>query len=54
MARVITKKQVKQYRRDFSSDVTARVAQNAVTGGDLLEIALNRDLVQDIDSSYSI
>ncbi len=54
MARVITKKQVKQYRRDFSSDVTARVAQNAVTGGDLLEIALNRDLVQDIDSSFSI
>jgi bleomycin hydrolase len=30
------------------------VAQNAVTGGDLLEIALNRDLVQDIDSSFSI
>ena len=54
MAESVTNKQLKQLRSDFSNDPAAKVAQNAVTNGNLLDIALNRDLVQNIDSTFSI
>ena len=54
MAESVTNKQLKQLRSNFSNDPAAKVAQNAVTNGNLLDIALNRDLVQNIDSTFSI
>ena len=54
MAESVTNKQLKQLRSDFSNDPAAKVAQNAVTNGNLLDIALNRDLVQNIDSTFYI
>jgi len=54
MGESVTNKQLKQFRTSFANDPAAKVAQNAITNGNLLDIALNRDLVQNIDSSFSI
>jgi bleomycin hydrolase len=54
MGESVTNKQLKQFRASFANDPAAKVAQNAITNGNLLDIALNRDLVQNIDSSFSI
>ena len=54
MGESITNKQLKQFRINFANDPATRVAQNAVTNGNLIDVALNRDLVQSIDSSFSI
>ena len=54
MGESVTNKQLKQFRINFAEDRAAKVAQNAVSNGNLLDVALNRDLVQNIDSSFSI
>ena len=54
MGKTITIKQLKQFRKTFSSDSAAKMAQNAISNNDLLDVALDRDLVQDIDFSFSI
>ena len=42
----ITKKQIDKMRKEFESDSSARVAQNAVTSNNLSSVTLRRDLVQ--------
>lgn len=49
----ITKKQIEDMRKEFSSDSSAKVAQNAVTSNNLSTVALRRDLVQEIDFTFS-
>jgi bleomycin hydrolase len=49
----ITKKQIDKMRKEFESDSSARVAQNAVTSNNLSSVALRRDLVQEIDFTFS-
>ena len=50
----ITDKQIKKYRELFAKDDKAKVAQNAVTNVPLPKLTLNRELVQETDSSFSI
>jgi len=40
-------------RKEFSSDSSAKVAQNAVTSNNLSTVALRRDLVQEVDFTFS-
>ncbi|HJO42677.1 MAG TPA: C1 family peptidase, partial [Candidatus Thalassarchaeaceae archaeon] len=54
MGKTITKKQLKEFRKAFSGDPSAKMAQNAVANNDLLDVALDRDMVQDTDFSFSI
>ncbi|DAC36594.1 MAG: C1 family peptidase [Candidatus Thalassarchaeaceae archaeon] len=54
MGKTITQKQLKEYRKAFSGDPSAKMAQNAVANNDLLDVALDRDMVQDTDFSFSI
>ena len=49
----ITKKQIDKMRKEFESDSSARVAQNAVTSNNLSSVTLRRDLVQKIDFTFS-
>ena len=49
----ITKKQIDKMRKEFESDSSARVAQNAVTSNNLSSVTLRRDLVQEIDFTLS-
>ena len=49
----ITKKQIDKMRKEFESDTSARVAQNAVTNNNLSSITLRRDLVQETDFTFS-
>lgn len=49
----ITKKQIDKMRKEFKSDSLARVAQNAVTNNNLSSVTLRRDLVQEIDFTFS-
>ena len=49
----ITKKQIEDMRKEFSSDSAAKVAQNAVTSNNLSTVALRRDLVQEVDFTFS-
>ena len=49
----ITKKQIDKMRKEFESDSSARVAQNAVTSNNLSPVTLRRDLVQEIDFTFS-
>jgi bleomycin hydrolase len=53
MSNTVTDSQLKKYRAAFSADPSAKMAQNAVANNDLLEVALDRELVQDIDFSFS-
>ena len=53
MAGEITKKQIDKMRKEFESDSSARVAQNAVTSNNLSSVTLRRDLVQEIDFTFS-
>ena len=53
MGKTITRKQVEQLRKEFGSDPSNRVAQNAVTNVQLPDLTLNRDIVQDIDNTFS-
>jgi len=49
----ITKKQIDRMRKEFESDSSARVAQNAVTSNNLSSVTLRRDLIQEIDFTFS-
>ena len=49
----IKKKQIDKMRKEFESDSLARVAQNAVTSNNLSSVTLRRDLVQEIDFTFS-
>ena len=49
----ITKKQIEDMRKEFSSDSSAKVAQNAVTSNNLSTVTLRRDLVQEVDFTFS-
>lgn len=53
MSRGVTKSQIEEFRKSFDSDPSATVAQNAVSNADLSTLALRRDLVQDMDFSFS-
>ena len=54
MGKTITRKQVVELRKEFDAEPSNKVAQNAVTNVQLPDLTLNRDLVQDIDDSFSI
>jgi bleomycin hydrolase len=54
MSRDVTTTQIEAYRAAFNADPTARVAQNAVCGQDVLSLTLSRSHVQDMDDSFSI
>ena len=54
MGKTITRKQVVELRKEFDVEPSNKVAQNAVTNVQLPDLTLNRDLVQDIDDSFSI
>ena len=49
----ITKKQIDKMRKEFESNTSARVAQNAATNNNLSSITLRRDLVQETDFTFS-
>ena len=53
MSKGVTKSQIEEFRKSFDSDPSATVAQNAVSNADLSTLALRRDLVQDMDFSFS-
>ena len=53
MGKTITRKQVAELRKEFDAESSNKVAQNAVTNVKLPDLTLNRDLVQDIDDSFS-
>ena len=50
----ITDKQIAELRKAFDANPANKVAQNAVTNVQLPKLALNRDLVQDTDNTFSI
>ena len=49
----ITKKQIESMRAEFDGDPSAKVAQNAVTGNNVAAVSLRRDLVQEVDFTFS-
>ena len=53
MGKTITRKQVAELRKGFDAESSNKIAQNAVTNVQLPDLTLNRDLVQDIDDSFS-
>ena len=53
MGKTITRKQVVELRKDFAADPSNKVAQNAVTNVQLPDLTLDRNLVQNMDSSFS-
>ena len=50
----ITANQIKKYREQFENDGKSKISQNAVTNVPLPKLTLNRNLVQEMDSSFSI
>ena len=53
MSKGVTKAQIEEFRKSFDSDPSATVAQNAVSNADLSTLTLRRDLVQNMDFSFS-
>ena len=53
MGKTITRKQVAELRKGFAADPSNKVAQNAVTNVQLPDLTLDRNLVQNMDSSFS-
>ena len=49
----VTKKEIKRLRSNFSSDGKSRIVQNAVTATTVSEVALSREVVANIDNSFS-
>ena len=49
----ITKKQIESMRAEFDGDPSAKVAQNAGTGNNVAAVSLRRDLVQEVDFTFS-
>ena len=53
MGKTVTKKQISSMRKAFKEDPTAKIAQNAVTSNALSDVALRRDLVQEMNPTFS-
>ena len=53
MGKTITRKQVEQLRKNFASEPSNKVAQNALTNVQLPDLTLNRDVVQDTANTFS-
>ena len=53
MGKTITRKQVAELRKGFAENPSNKVAQNAVTNVQLPDLTLDRNLVQNMDSSFS-
>ena len=53
MGKTITRKQVVELRKGFAANPSNKVAQNAVTNVQLPDLTLDRNLVQNMDSSFS-
>lgn len=53
MGKTITRKQVVELRKGFAGNPSNKVAQNAVTNVQLPDLTLDRNLVQNMDSSFS-
>ena len=53
MSHDVTAAQISSYREGFSNDPSARIAQNAVCGKDILSLSLSREHVQEMDDSFS-
>jgi bleomycin hydrolase len=53
MGKTITRKQVVELRKGFAANPSNKVAQNAVTNVKLPDLTLDRNLVQNMDSSFS-
>ena len=53
MGKTITRKQVVELRKGFAANPSNKVAQNAVTNVQLHDLTLDRNLVQNMDSSFS-
>ena len=49
----VTEAQIEKFRKSFDLDQSATVAQNAVSNTELSTLALRRNLVQDMDFSFS-
>jgi len=47
------KKTLNKFQKNFKSSVACRVAMNAVTRGDINEIAINRDTLNDVNYCFS-
>ena len=54
MSNELGQDQIANYRRRFSADQTARVAQNAVCANDIQSLTLSRTRVQTMDDSFSV
>tara|TARA_B110000438_G_C15819298_1_gene653566 strand:+ start:4362 stop:5693 length:1332 start_codon:yes stop_codon:yes gene_type:complete len=54
MGKTITRKQVSALKKDFAANPANKVAQNAVTNVQLPDLTLNRELIQNMDSTFSI
>ena len=52
-ARSDNEKQIESMRAEFDGDPSAKVAQNAVTGNNVASVSLRRDLVQEVDFTFS-
>ena len=53
MSGKMTKKEIDRLRSNFSADENARIVQNAVTTTTVSEVALSREIVTNIDESFS-
>ena len=51
---VVTPEQIARFRSAFDADPNAKVVQNAVTASDVLNVALNREIVANTDFTFSI
>ncbi len=49
----ITNSQIEAFREQFNSDPSAKVAQNAISNTELSTVTLSRDLLQNMDFSFS-
>ena len=54
MGMTITDKQIAELRKAFDANPANKVAQNAVTSVQLPDLTLNRDVVQEIDNTFSV
>ena len=53
MSGKMTKKEIDRLRSNFSADENARIVENAVTTTTVSEVALSREIVTNIDESFS-
>ena len=49
----VSMEMIQRLREGFSQDPTNKLLQNALSNGHLIDVALDRDIVQSTDSSFS-